>query len=116
MHLSLVSGIFWSLASPAQPARSLSAAFREESKKTASPDGNFQPSLYGAVVETSVVPNVPNFAVRGSVRNTDTKDWDVTEIRRISFEGVVVNKTMLGRGRLSNGQTGSDCQLSRGVP
>jgi hypothetical protein len=90
--VSLVSGIFL-VVGVAGTAWVVEKAFREESKRPHRPMSFSKPLPDGAVVETSVVPNVPNFAVRGSVRNTDTKDWDVTEIRvDLLSKGVVVNK------------------------
>ncbi|TAG46541.1 MAG: hypothetical protein EAZ30_12470 [Betaproteobacteria bacterium] len=47
--------------------------FRQNARFTLLPDSAF--------VESSVVRDVPKFTVRGSIRNTDTIDWDVSFIR-----------------------------------
>ncbi len=44
-------------------------------------NARFVPIPDSAIVESSVVNNVPKFTVRGSLRNTDTIDWDVGFIR-----------------------------------
>jgi hypothetical protein len=67
--------------------------FREETQKHHRPQRYFKPLLESAIVETSVIRDVPNFTVRGSIKNTDTSDWDVNEIKvEIVSKGSVVNK------------------------
>ena len=53
----------------------------------------FTPLADAAIVESSVIRDVPNFTVRGSIRNTDSIDWDVAPIRlEILAEATVVGK------------------------
>lgn len=46
-----------------------------------------------AVLEHSLVPNVPNFTVRGTVQNVDSARWDFVDV----FVDLFVDQTKIGQ-------------------
>lgn len=81
--VSLFTGFFLvvGLGGGALVVGAIHEKLKDEPQKRYRPSARFTPLADSAIVETSVVRDVPKFTVRGSIRNTDTIDWDVSFIR-----------------------------------
>jgi hypothetical protein len=64
---------------------------KDEPQKRFRPRVFSKPLPQSAIIETTVVRDVPSFTVRGSLRNSGNEDWDIPEIKvEILSKGVVV--------------------------
>lgn len=81
--ISLFTGFFLvvGLGGGAFVVSRIDKKLNDEPQKRYRPNTRFTPLVESAIVETSVVRDVPNFTVRGAIRNTDSIDWDVGIIR-----------------------------------
>ncbi len=92
--VSLFTGFFLvvGLGGGALVVRVIDDKLKDEPRKWR-PTIRFIPLADAAIVESSVIRDVPNFTVRGSIRNTDQIDWDIAPIRlEILAETTVVSK------------------------
>ena len=82
--VSLVTGFFLvvGLGGGVLVVKVLDDKLKDEPPRRYRPPGIlYTPIADSAVIETSVVRDVPKFSVRGSIRNIEAVDWDVGTIR-----------------------------------
>ena len=82
--VSLVTGFFLvvGLGGGVLVVKVLDDKLKDEPPRRYRPPGIlYTPIADSAVIETSVVRDVPKFTVRGSIRNVDAVDWDLGVIR-----------------------------------
>jgi hypothetical protein len=79
----------------------------------------FTPMNDNAIVESTVVRDVPHFTVRGTINNNETTDWDIPEIKvELLSKGVVLKacSDIVDWRILKPGQTTNFLVVCRDVP
>ncbi len=81
--VSLVTGFFLvvGVGGGALVVGAIHDKLKDDPPKKYRQNTRFIPLADSAIAESSVVRDVPKFTVRGSIRNTDAIDWDVSFIR-----------------------------------
>ncbi len=81
--VSLFTGFFLvvGLGGGALVVKVIDGKLSDEPPRRFRPNIRITPIVDSAIIETSVVRDVPKFTVRGSIRNVDAIDWDVGVIR-----------------------------------